>query len=160
MRDEIGQLNSICRVFVPPPTSTWAKTWPTAESLLTHVTDVQLFRSPASLTYPAQAASFERTEDTLSNNNTTDLDSRAFANTVDIMCGTCNGDAADAAPPAANSTTDNAAPSASTSNGVYPAQGNPASSPYQSVQDYISNVGRFKIIGTAISPPPRVHHSD
>ncbi|KID78602.1 homocitrate synthase, partial [Metarhizium brunneum ARSEF 3297] len=66
------------------------------------------------------------------------------------MCGTCNGDATGAAPPAANSTTDNAAPSASTSNGVYPAQGNPASSPYQSVQDYISNVGRFKIIESTL----------
>ncbi|PKK43291.1 hypothetical protein CI102_11837 [Trichoderma harzianum] len=67
------------------------------------------------------------------------------------MCGTCNGDTA----PAANSTTDNAAPSAQTSNGVYPARGTPASSPYQMVQDYISNVGRFKIIGMAISPPSK-----
>ncbi|TGJ82942.1 hypothetical protein E0Z10_g5823 [Xylaria hypoxylon] len=66
------------------------------------------------------------------------------------MCGTCNGDAAGAAPPAANSTTDNAAPSASTSNSVYPAQGKPASSPYQFVQDYISNVGRFKIIESTL----------
>ncbi|KHN96340.1 homocitrate synthase [Metarhizium album ARSEF 1941] len=66
------------------------------------------------------------------------------------MCGTCNGDAAGAVPPAANSTTDNAAPSASTSNGVYPAQGKPASSPYQAVQDYISNVGRFKIIESTL----------
>ncbi|KAI0451084.1 HMGL-like-domain-containing protein [Xylaria acuta] len=66
------------------------------------------------------------------------------------MCGTCNGDTAGAAPPAANSTTDNAAPSASTSNGVYPAQGKPASSPYQFVQDYISNVGRFKIIESTL----------
>ncbi|KAI1345924.1 hypothetical protein F5Y01DRAFT_299265 [Xylaria sp. FL0043] len=67
------------------------------------------------------------------------------------MCGTCNGDAANAAPPAANSTPNNAAaPSASTRNGVYPAQGNPASSPYQFVQDYISNVGRFKIIESTL----------
>ncbi|KAI8629785.1 hypothetical protein F5Y19DRAFT_475234 [Xylariaceae sp. FL1651] len=66
------------------------------------------------------------------------------------MCGTCNADAAGAAPPAANSTTENGAPSASTSNGVYPAQGKPASSPYQFVQDYISNVGRFKIIESTL----------
>ncbi|KAL6802206.1 hypothetical protein J3E68DRAFT_395542 [Trichoderma sp. SZMC 28012] len=62
------------------------------------------------------------------------------------MCGTCNGDTA----PAANSTTDNAAASAQTSNGVYPARGTPASSPYQMVQDYISNVGRFKIIESTL----------
>ncbi|KKP06302.1 homocitrate synthase, mitochondrial [Trichoderma harzianum] len=62
------------------------------------------------------------------------------------MCGTCNGDTA----PAANSTTDNAAASAQTSNGVYPARGTPASSPYQMVQDYISNVARFKIIESTL----------
>ncbi|KAL7938434.1 HMGL-like domain-containing protein [Trichoderma chlorosporum] len=63
------------------------------------------------------------------------------------MCGTCNGDTAGAA---ANPTTDNVAPAASTGNGVHPAQGTPASSPYQMVQDYISNVGRFKIIESTL----------
>lgn len=41
-------------------------------------------------------------------------------------------------------------PSASTTNGAYPAQGQPKSSPYQSVQDYISNVGKFKIIESTL----------
>lgn len=65
------------------------------------------------------------------------------------MCGTCNGDSAGGNPAAtANSTAD--APSNATANGVYPAQGQPKSSPYQSVQDYISNVNRFKIIESTL----------
>ncbi|KAM5356134.1 hypothetical protein ACJ41O_002780 [Fusarium nematophilum] len=62
------------------------------------------------------------------------------------MCGACNGDTAGNAPAAANPTTNDAPPSTSTNNSVYPAQGGPKSSPYQSIQDYISNVNRFKII--------------
>lgn len=46
------------------------------------------------------------------------------------MCGTCNGDTNGGAPAAA--------------------QGLPKSSPYQSVQDYISNVNSFKIIESTL----------
>lgn len=56
------------------------------------------------------------------------------------MCGTCNGDAATTAP--ADNTT--------TTNGAQPVQLRPKSSPYQSVQDYISNVGNFKIIESTL----------
>lgn len=62
------------------------------------------------------------------------------------MCGTCNGDTAGSA--AAPTTT--RPESASTSNGAYPARGKPKSSPYQSVQDYISNVNNFKIIESTL----------
>ncbi|KFA56523.1 hypothetical protein S40293_01038 [Stachybotrys chartarum IBT 40293] len=62
------------------------------------------------------------------------------------MCGTCNGDTAgSAAAPTATMPE-----SASTSNGAYPARGKPKSSPYQSVQDYISNVNSFKIIESTL----------
>ncbi|KAG9254824.1 homocitrate synthase [Emericellopsis atlantica] len=37
-----------------------------------------------------------------------------------------------------------------TSNGSHPVQGQPKSSPYQSVQDYLSNVGRYKIIESTL----------
>ncbi|KAM5373400.1 hypothetical protein ACJZ2D_006995 [Fusarium nematophilum] len=66
------------------------------------------------------------------------------------MCGACNGDTAGNAPAAANPTTNDAPPSTSTNNSVYPAQGGPKSSPYQSIQDYISNVNRFKIIESTL----------
>lgn len=61
------------------------------------------------------------------------------------MCGTCNGDTNGGAPAAAANP-----PSQSTSNGVHTAQGLPKSSPYQSVQDYISNVNSFKIIESTL----------
>jgi homocitrate synthase len=35
-------------------------------------------------------------------------------------------------------------------NGSHPVQGLPKSSPYQSVQDYLSNVGRYKIIESTL----------
>ncbi|KAK7422351.1 homocitrate synthase lys21 [Neonectria punicea] len=66
------------------------------------------------------------------------------------MCGTCSGDTAGNAPAAANPTTNNAPPSTSTNNSVYPAQGGPKSSPYQSIQDYLSNVNKFKIIESTL----------
>ncbi|KAI0540982.1 homocitrate synthase [Xylaria digitata] len=43
--------------------------------------------------------------------------------------------------------TDSAAP---TTNGSHPCQGLPRSSPYQSVQDYLSNVGKYKIIESTL----------
>ncbi|RYP53945.1 hypothetical protein DL768_001167 [Monosporascus sp. mg162] len=61
------------------------------------------------------------------------------------MCGTCNGNSnstADAAAVATNGPT--------TSNGTHPVQGQPKSSPYQSVQDYLSNVGKYKIIESTL----------
>ncbi|RYP19026.1 hypothetical protein DL767_009721 [Monosporascus sp. MG133] len=61
------------------------------------------------------------------------------------MCGTCNGNSsstADAAAVATNGPT--------TSNGTHPVQGLPKSSPYQSVQDYLSNVGKYKIIESTL----------
>ncbi|RYP80354.1 hypothetical protein DL769_002503 [Monosporascus sp. CRB-8-3] len=61
------------------------------------------------------------------------------------MCGTCNGNS--------NSTADEAAVATNgptTSNGTHPVQGQPKSSPYQSVQDYLSNVGRYKIIESTL----------
>ncbi|KAH9886146.1 homocitrate synthase [Xylariomycetidae sp. FL2044] len=63
------------------------------------------------------------------------------------MCPSCNGDTN------GNTNGDSAAPpaaSASTTNGVYPARGQPKSSPYQSVQDYVSNVNSFKIIESTL----------
>ncbi|KOS17734.1 Homocitrate synthase [Escovopsis weberi] len=56
------------------------------------------------------------------------------------MCGTCNGETNGAAP-AANGT--------STTNG-HTGQKRPQTSPYQSVQDYLSNVGNFKIIESTL----------
>ncbi|PNY25254.1 Homocitrate synthase [Tolypocladium capitatum] len=59
------------------------------------------------------------------------------------MCGACNGDTNGApAAPASNGTT--------TTNGTHPAQGRPQTSPYQSVQDYLSNVANFKIIESTL----------
>ncbi|KAF4339306.1 Homocitrate synthase [Fusarium beomiforme] len=62
------------------------------------------------------------------------------------MCGTCNGDSAGGNPAAAT----NNAPSNATANGVHPAQGEPKTSPYQNVTDYISNVNNFKIIESTL----------
>lgn len=54
------------------------------------------------------------------------------------MCGACNG--SDAAASGTNGT-----------NGAsHPVQNRSASSPYQSVQDYLSNVGNFKIIESTL----------
>lgn len=61
------------------------------------------------------------------------------------MCGTCNGDTNGGAAAAATNP-----PSQSTANGVYPAQGQPKNSPYQTVHDYISNVNSFKIIESTL----------
>ena len=71
------------------------------------------------------------------------------------MCGTCNGDTAGNGPAAANPTTNDAPASTSTNNNVPPAQGNPKPSPYQTqaIQDFISNVNKFKIIGTGLRSP-------
>lgn len=57
------------------------------------------------------------------------------------MCGGCNGDTNGAPAVAASNGT-----STTTTNTTHPAQGRPQNSPYQSMQDYLSNVGNFKII--------------
>ncbi|RYP16072.1 hypothetical protein DL765_005330 [Monosporascus sp. GIB2] len=61
------------------------------------------------------------------------------------MCGTRNGDSNSTAEPAAVATN-----GPSTSNGTHPAQGQPKSSPYQSIQDYLSNVANYKIIESTL----------
>lgn len=61
------------------------------------------------------------------------------------MCGTCNGNTNGGASAAAADP-----PSQSTADGVYPTQGQPKTSPYQSVQDYLSNVNNFKIIESTL----------
>ncbi|TRX89928.1 hypothetical protein FHL15_009200 [Xylaria flabelliformis] len=66
------------------------------------------------------------------------------------MCGTCNGDTAGSAPAATATISTIDPPSASTADGVYPARGQPKTSPYQSVHDYISNVNSFKIIESTL----------
>ncbi|KAI0546733.1 homocitrate synthase, partial [Xylaria curta] len=66
------------------------------------------------------------------------------------MCGTCNGDTAGSAPAATATISTVDPPSASTADGVYPARGQPKTSPYQSVHDYISNVNSFKIIESTL----------
>ena len=59
------------------------------------------------------------------------------------MCGTCNGDANANGNGTSNTNGNGVNPS-------HPVQGQPKSSPYQNVQDYLSNVGNFKIIESTL----------
>ncbi|KAF4124095.1 homocitrate synthase [Geosmithia morbida] len=61
------------------------------------------------------------------------------------MCQACNGGNSNGAAAPAVPAADNGV-----SNGSHPVQGQPKSSPYQSVQDYLSNVGSFKIIESTL----------
>lgn len=60
------------------------------------------------------------------------------------MCGGCNGSSADAAAP--NGTSNGA----SNTNGANGSTHRTASSPYQNVTDYLSNVNNFKIIESTL----------
>lgn len=59
----------------------------------------------------------------------------------------CNGDSNSTAEPAA-AATNGVHPVQTTANGTHPVQ--PKSAPYQSIQDYLSNVAKYKIIESTL----------